>query len=207
MMTLLEHVVAGAAVVGTGERVPVVASEEDLLDLLVTALDLAGYDVECVGSGPWAVELARTEPFDLLVVDTSVPGLRHIPRWAPQEREVPVLFLASGSQIDLVVSEGDLVATRGSGDVQVSTGLFADNELWRLMAEPHWLEFRDLLAQVPSGQERRAREDLEPQVDRLADILSAWLLALGFRFADTTTGSEFRIVSWRLFDDDATFRT
>lgn len=100
----------------------------------------------------------------------------------------------------------DLVATRGSGDVQVSTGLFADNELWRLMAEPHWLEFRDLLAQVPSGQERRAREDLEPQVDRLADILSAWLLALGFKFADTTTGSEFRIVSWRLFDDDATFR-
>lgn len=87
------------------ERVLVVASDEDLLDLLLTTLGLAGYDVEHVVSGPEAVTRARTISFDLLVVDTGLPGLRHIPRWAPQDREMPILFLASGGQIDTVASE------------------------------------------------------------------------------------------------------
>lgn len=100
------QVAAGTPVAGVGGgRVLVVASDEDVLDLLLTTLGLAGYDVEHVGSAPAAVTRARTEPFDLLVVDTSLPGLRHIPRWAPQDREMPVLFLVSGREIDMVTTE------------------------------------------------------------------------------------------------------
>ncbi|MFI8527329.1 response regulator transcription factor [Promicromonospora sukumoe] len=100
------RVAVGAPGVGAGtERVLVVASDEELLDLLRTTLGLAGYDVEHASTGPEAVDRARTTPFDLLVVDTGLPGLRHIPRWAPQEREMPVLFLASGGQVDMVASE------------------------------------------------------------------------------------------------------
>lgn len=106
MATMSGQVAAGVPVAGVGSgRVLVIASDEDLLDLLLTTLGLAGYDVEHVGSGPEGVARARTAPFDLLVVDTSLHGLRHIPRWAPQDREMPVLFLVPGDQIDMVASE------------------------------------------------------------------------------------------------------
>jgi two-component system OmpR family response regulator len=106
MAAVSGQAVAGAPVAGAGSgRVLVVASDEDLLDLLLTTLGLAGYDVEHVGSGPEGVTRARTAQFDLLVVDTSMQGLRHIPRWAPQDREMPVLFLVPGDQIDMVASE------------------------------------------------------------------------------------------------------
>jgi two-component system OmpR family response regulator len=106
MAAVSGQAVAGAPVAGAGSgRVLVVASDEDLLDLLLTTLGLAGYDVEHVGTGPEGVTRARTAQFDLLVVDTSLHGLRHIPRWAPQDREMPVLFLVPGDQIDMVASE------------------------------------------------------------------------------------------------------
>jgi two-component system, OmpR family, response regulator len=106
MATMPGQAAAGAPAAGVGTgRVLVVASDEDLLDLLLTTLGLAGYDVEHVGSGPEGVTRARTARFDLLVVDTSMHGLRHIPRWAPQDREMPVLFLVPGDQIDMVASE------------------------------------------------------------------------------------------------------
>ncbi|MFC8797947.1 response regulator transcription factor [Promicromonospora sp. NPDC057138] len=106
MAAVSGQVAAGAPVAGAGSgRVLVVASDEDLLDLLLTTLGLAGYDVEQVGSGPEGVTRARAAQFDLLIVDTSLRGLRHIPRWAPQDREMPVLFLVPGDQIDMVASE------------------------------------------------------------------------------------------------------
>jgi two-component system OmpR family response regulator len=122
------QVVAGSSRAGTGrERVLVVASDEDLLDLLRTTLGLAGYTVEHVGSGSQAVARARSTPFDLLIVDTGMPDLRHIPRWAPQERGMRVLFLVAGTEIDLVASEVGL-----SGDDYLSKPLRVGDLLARV---------------------------------------------------------------------------
>lgn len=128
MAAVSGQVVAGPPVAGPGgDRVLVVASDEDVLDVVLTTLGLAGYEVEHVGSGPEAVVRARSAPFDLLVVDTSMSGLRHIPRWAPQDREMPVLFLAPGNQVDVVASEVGL-----SGDDYLSKPLRVGDLLARV---------------------------------------------------------------------------
>ena len=56
-------------------RVLVVDDEDDLLELVRYNLAKDGYDVECVGSGEQALQSARTNPPDLVVLDLMLPAV------------------------------------------------------------------------------------------------------------------------------------
>jgi hypothetical protein len=74
----------------------------------------------------------------------------------------------------------------------------SDNDLWLALIEPHWDEFTLLLARVPGGDERTPREELVRLASDLADLLSKWLVTLGFEYTDHPEGAAFHIRDWTL---------
>ena len=89
-------------------RVLVVDDEDDLLELVRYNLAKDGYDVECVGSGEQALQSARTNPPDLVVLDLMLPavdGLEVCRRLKAdaRTREVPIIMLtAKGEESDMI---------------------------------------------------------------------------------------------------------
>jgi len=57
------------------ERVLVIDDELSVRELCRRALEAEGYQVKSVSNGRQAIELAKEEPFDLLLVDIRMPGL------------------------------------------------------------------------------------------------------------------------------------
>ncbi len=88
-----------------GGSILVVAGDRQLLDLARSALTLAGHEVEHVTSGPAALRWWRKRRFDVLVIDTSLPGLNAIPRQALEDAGALVLFLAPDEMLDAMASE------------------------------------------------------------------------------------------------------
>jgi DNA-binding response OmpR family regulator len=56
-------------------RILIVEDEAPIRELVRLHLSLAGFDIEEVADGTAALERARTEKFDLIVLDVMVPGL------------------------------------------------------------------------------------------------------------------------------------
>jgi len=89
-------------------RVLVVDDEDDLLELVRYNLAKDGYDVECVGSGEQALQSARTNPPDLVVLDLMLPavdGLEVCRRLKadPKTRDILIVMLtAKGEETDMV---------------------------------------------------------------------------------------------------------
>lgn len=79
-------------------RVLVVEDEALLSQQLVTAFGQAGYAVDCAADGERADFLARTEPYDAVVLDLGLPkvdGLTLLRRWREAGLGVPVLVLTA----------------------------------------------------------------------------------------------------------------
>lgn len=57
------------------ERILVVDDEDDILELVRYNLSKEGYTVRCVSSGEEALEVARAERPDLIVLDLMLPGI------------------------------------------------------------------------------------------------------------------------------------
>jgi diguanylate cyclase (GGDEF)-like protein/PAS domain S-box-containing protein len=57
------------------EKILVVDDEPDMLDLCKQILISKGYQVKSAGEGYQAIERAKDEPFDLLLVDIKMPGM------------------------------------------------------------------------------------------------------------------------------------
>jgi DNA-binding NtrC family response regulator len=75
-------------------------------DLLVEVLERDGYRVRGAGSGEECVCLARTEPFDLALVDLRMPdldGLKVLARLTALQPPVPVLILTAFATIDTAI--------------------------------------------------------------------------------------------------------
>lgn len=88
------------------EKILVVEDEPALQETLVYNLARQGYQVESVGDGREAVEAARAEAFDLIVLDLMLPGLDgfEVCRMLRQEMSVPILMLtARDDEIDRVI--------------------------------------------------------------------------------------------------------
>src|ERR1022692_3208623 len=56
-------------------RILILEDDDLLRSSLTTALELEGYEVVSVGKGVDAVELAKSEDFDLIVSDIRMPGM------------------------------------------------------------------------------------------------------------------------------------
>jgi DNA-binding response OmpR family regulator len=89
-----------------GERILVVDDEPAIVDSLAYALRRDGYHVEAAGDGQAALDTARAQPFDLVVLDVMLPGIQgtEVCRELRSESAVPIILLtARGEELDRVV--------------------------------------------------------------------------------------------------------
>ena len=87
-------------------KILVVEDEPALVDTLDYSLRRQGYAVVTAGDGRKAIELARSEHPDLIVLDIMLPGLDgfEVCRILRQETSVPILMLTARSEeVDKVV--------------------------------------------------------------------------------------------------------
>ncbi len=87
-------------------RVLVVEDERAIADAVAARLRAEGFLVQTVGDGPSAVEAARRNPPDVIVLDVMLPGFDglEVCRRIQAERPTPVLMLtARGDETDLLV--------------------------------------------------------------------------------------------------------
>jgi DNA-binding response OmpR family regulator len=87
-------------------RVLLVDDEPDIVEPVRYALEREGFQVRALGDGVAAVEAARTEPFDVVVLDVMLPGMSgmDVCRTLRAESAVPILMLtARDGEVDRVL--------------------------------------------------------------------------------------------------------
>ncbi len=120
-------------------RILVVEDEEELAAVLVEALEEERYAVDLAVTGDEADELMFINPYDLVVLDWTLPGFSGIDllsRWRAAGSEIPVLMLTARRDV------GDRVDGLDTG---------ADDYLTKPFS------FDELLARVRSLLRRRAK--------------------------------------------------
>jgi len=99
-----EWVGPGALARGTG-RIMVIEDDEDQREVVCINLEAAGYETRQVADGDSAIEAARAEKPDLILLDANLPGmdgyticrlLKSDAALAP----IPVLFITTRSSLD-----------------------------------------------------------------------------------------------------------
>ena len=88
-----------------GEKILIVDDDADTIKFISMILTRLGYDVVAALSGQQALELARTEQPDLIVLDVMMPGLdgyevARILRQDPQTAATPILMFTAKAQVD-----------------------------------------------------------------------------------------------------------
>ena len=79
-------------------RLLVVEDDRDLNGQIVTALEAAGYAVDCAFDGEEGWFLGDTEPYDAVVLDIGLPkrdGVSVLEAWRKDGRAMPVLILTA----------------------------------------------------------------------------------------------------------------
>jgi len=109
-------------------RVLVVEDDPDIADLIVHALERAGYDASSVASGTDGLASVRARPPDLLVLDRMLPGMdgRDVCRALRADRQtaaVPVIMVTARAE------ETDRVTGRDLGADDYLTKPFSPREL------------------------------------------------------------------------------
>ena len=90
------------------EKILVVDDEEDILELVRFNLSKEGYQVVCAATGEKAVEMARSELPDLMVLDLMLPGMDGLLvagflKNHPETHHLPIVMLtAKGDESDVV---------------------------------------------------------------------------------------------------------
>jgi two-component system response regulator RegX3 len=87
-------------------RILVVDDEPAIVDAVSYALRASGFEVNTFGDGESALEAARTDGYDVLVLDVRLPGLSGIEicRRLRSESDVPILILtAMDAEVDRVL--------------------------------------------------------------------------------------------------------
>jgi two-component system phosphate regulon response regulator PhoB len=89
-------------------KILVVDDEEDILELVKYNLAREGYRVVCSASGEQALSKARSEPFDLILLDLMLPGMdglevaKHL-KGDSKTKYIPIIMLtAKGEEADIV---------------------------------------------------------------------------------------------------------
>jgi len=87
-------------------RILIVEDEATLRDTLAYNLNKEGYEVSKSGDGAEALELARVDKFDLIVLDIMLPGLDGLSfcRILRKEQATPIIMLtARGGEVDRII--------------------------------------------------------------------------------------------------------
>jgi CheY-like chemotaxis protein/MinD-like ATPase involved in chromosome partitioning or flagellar assembly len=88
-----------------GEKILIVDDDADTVKFISMILTRLGYDVVAALSGQHALELARSEQPDLIVLDVMMPGLdgyevARILRQNPETATTPILMFTAKTQVD-----------------------------------------------------------------------------------------------------------
>jgi DNA-binding response OmpR family regulator len=89
------------------KRILVADDVEAVTTLLVTALEVNGFDVVVATNGQQAYELGVEQRFDLAIVDQLMPGLLGIEilkKWRAEDIDTPAIVLSGVEDDDIVVS-------------------------------------------------------------------------------------------------------
>ena len=91
-----------AAEASAGQKILVVEDEPSLVDTLEYSLTRQGYTVRVATDGVRALEAARKEQPDLVVLDVMLPGLNawKLQQAIRQKGETPLLFLTTPGGIE-----------------------------------------------------------------------------------------------------------
>ena len=90
------------------EKILVVDDEEDILELVRYNLNKDGYIITCALTGEEALKKAKSETFDLIILDLMLPGIDGLDvtrklKDEPKTRAVPLVMLtAKGEESDVV---------------------------------------------------------------------------------------------------------
>jgi DNA-binding response OmpR family regulator len=81
-------------------RVLVVEDDQHIRELVLLHLGLEGLTTAFAGDGPSGLHKARTDPFDLIILDVMLPGLDGVTvcraiRREPRLKDVPILMLTA----------------------------------------------------------------------------------------------------------------
>jgi DNA-binding response OmpR family regulator len=82
---------------GEIKRVLVADDSDTVTTVLVTALELEGYEVETAGNGIEAYEKGLIGEYDLVILDQLMPGLlglEVIDRWREEGRQISTIMLS-----------------------------------------------------------------------------------------------------------------
>ena len=88
---------------GTPMRILVVDDESNLAELLAMACTVQGWQPTTAGTGREAVRLARTEPFDAIILDVMLPdldGFEVLAKLRGEGIDTPVVFLSARDSVD-----------------------------------------------------------------------------------------------------------
>ncbi len=91
-------------------KVLIADDSDTVTTLLVTALELEGYEVTTATNGVDAYELGTSTRFDLAILDQLMPGLlglEIIDRWQSEGRDIPVMILSGVDDDRTVVDSLD----------------------------------------------------------------------------------------------------
>ena len=90
------------------EKILVVDDEEDILELVRHHLNREGYAVRCAESGEEALQGAKSEAVNLIILDLMLPGIDGLEvtrrlKTDPRTQQIPILMLsAKGEESDVV---------------------------------------------------------------------------------------------------------
>jgi two-component system alkaline phosphatase synthesis response regulator PhoP len=99
---------SGRRIIMAKERILAVDDEEDILELLRFNLAREGYNVTCTPSGEEALNLARRDHPDLIVLDLMLPDVDGLEvarqlRNGSETKDIPIVMLtAKGEEADIV---------------------------------------------------------------------------------------------------------
>jgi len=117
------------------KRLLIVDDQTDISFLVKTSLEeLAGWQVTTVESGIQALSMVKTEPYDAIILDVSMPDLDGISIFKQMQSEeatksIPVIFLTAK------VLDSDMLLFKQIGVTGTITKPFSPNLLWRQIGQ------------------------------------------------------------------------
>jgi DNA-binding response OmpR family regulator len=109
-------------------KILIAEDERDIRDLITFTLTFAGYEVVAASNGEEAVNLARQETPDLILMDVRMPRMTGYEACAlmmqePKLKNVPVIFLSAKGQ------DSEIQAGLQAGAVEYLLKPFAPDQL------------------------------------------------------------------------------